>query len=85
VDYTKAIVLGCTILAAGFGAVGTGIGMGSGIQGATNAVGRNPEAQDKILIILMVGLVMIESLCIYALDIPLILFYANPLLKLIGG
>ena len=89
VDYTKAIVLGCTLLAAGlavgFGAIGTGIGMGSGIQGATNAVGRNPEAQGKILITLMVGLAMIESLCIYALVISLILLYANPLLKLIGG
>ncbi len=89
VDYTKAIVLGCALLAAGlavgFGAIGTGIGMGSGIQGATNAVGRNPEAQGKILITLMVGLAMIESLCIYALVISLILLYANPLLKLIGG
>ena len=89
VDYTKAIVLACTILAAGLaiacGSIGTGLGMGAGIQGATNAVGRNPDAQGKILITLMIGLAMIESLCIYALVIALILLYANPLLKFIGG
>jgi len=89
VDYTKAIVLGCSLLAAGMGigvaATGTGIGMGHGLQGASNAVGRNPEAQGKILITMMVGLAMIESLAIYALVVSLILLYANPLLKLIGS
>ncbi|MDO9528830.1 MAG: ATP synthase F0 subunit C [Syntrophales bacterium] len=89
VDYTKAIVLGCSILAAGLaiacGTIGTGLGMGNGLNGAANAVGRNPEAQGKILITMMVGLAMIESLAIYALVIALILLYANPLLKFIGG
>jgi F-type H+-transporting ATPase subunit c len=88
VDYTKAIIIGCSILAAGFaiafGTMGTGNGMGAGLNGATNAVGRNPEAQGKILLTMMVGLAMIESLAIYALVVALILLYANPLLKLIG-
>jgi F-type H+-transporting ATPase subunit c len=88
VDYTKAIVLGCSLLAAGlaiaFGTIGTGNGMGAGLNGATNAVGRNPEAQGKILLTMMVGLAMIESLAIYALVIALIVLYANPLLKYIG-
>ena len=88
VDYTKAIIIGCSILAAGFaiafGTIGTGNGMGAGLNGATNAVGRNPEAQGKILLTMMVGLAMIESLAIYALVVALILLYANPLLKLIG-
>jgi len=89
VDYTKAIVIGFSLLgvgiAMGFSANGTGIGMGHGLNGATNAVGRNPEAQGKILLTMMVGLAMIESLAIYALVISLIVLYANPLLKLIGG
>lgn len=89
VDYTKAIVLGCSLLAAGFaiafGSLGTGLGMGNGLNGALNSVGRNPEAQGKILITMMVGLAMIESLAIYALVISLVLLYANPLLKYIGG
>jgi F-type H+-transporting ATPase subunit c len=88
VDYTKAIVIGCSLLAVGiamgFGTIGTGIGMGNGLSGATNAVGRNPEAQGKILLTMMVGLAMIESLAIYALVIALIVLYANPLIKFIG-
>ncbi|HPK52959.1 MAG TPA: ATP synthase F0 subunit C [Smithellaceae bacterium] len=88
VDYTKAIVIGCSLLAAGlaiaFGTIGTGNGMGAGLNGATNAVGRNPEAQGKILLTMMVGLAMIESLAIYALVIALIVLYANPLLKFIS-
>lgn len=88
VDYTKAIIIGCSIIGAGlaiaFGTIGTGNGMGAGLNGATNAVGRNPEAQGKILLTMMVGLAMIESLAIYALVVALILLYANPLLKLLG-
>ncbi len=88
VDYTKAIIIGCSLIAAGlaiaFGTIGTGNGMGAGLNGATNAVGRNPEAQGKILLTMMVGLAMIESLAIYALVIALIMLYANPLLKYLG-
>jgi len=88
VDYTKAIVIACSLLAVGIamglGTIGTGVGMGNGLSGATNAVGRNPEAQGKILLTMMVGLAMIESLAIYALVVALILLYANPLIKLVG-
>ena len=88
VDYTKAIVLGCALLAAGLSigiaAFGTGIGQGNGLNAACNSVGRNPDAQGKILLTMLVGLAMIESLCIYALVISLVLLYANPLLKYIG-
>jgi len=88
VDYTKAIVIGCSLLVAGiaiaFGTFGTGLGMGNGLNGATNAVGRNPEAQGKILLTMMVGLAMIESLAIYSLVVALIVLYANPLLKFLG-
>jgi len=89
VDYTKAIIIACSLLVAGFamafGTIGTALGMGNGLNGATNAVGRNPEAQGKVLLTMMVGLAMIESLAIYALVIALIVLYANPLLKYIGG
>jgi F-type H+-transporting ATPase subunit c len=88
VDYTKAIVIGCSLLVAGLamalGTIGTGLGMGNGLSSAVNAVGRNPEAQGKVLITMMVGLAMIESLAIYALVIALVVLYANPLLKYIG-
>ncbi len=88
-DYSKALVVAVSIFAAamvmGAGTMTTALGMGHGLNGAVNAVGRNPEAQGKILTTMMVGLAMIESLAIYALVIALVVIYANPLLKLIGG
>lgn len=89
VDYTKAIVVGCSLIAAGLsiglGANGTGHGMGQATSGSASAVGRNPEAQGKILLTMMVGLAMAESVAIYALVVSLIILYANPLLKVIAG
>jgi len=88
VDYTKAIVISCSLLVAGFtmalGTIGTALGMGNGLSSAASAVGRNPEAHGKILVTMMVGLAMIESLAIYALVIALVVLYANPLLKVLG-
>ncbi len=89
VDYTKAIVIGCALIAAGLamglGTIGTGLGMGQATSGSANAVGRNPEAQGKIMLTMMVGLAMTESVAIYALVVSLIILYANPLLKVIAG
>jgi F-type H+-transporting ATPase subunit c len=83
----KALVIACSILAAaivmGIGTLGPGSGMGNALNGATNAVGRNPDAQGKILLTMLVGLAMIESIAIYALVIALAILYANPLLKYI--
>lgn len=88
VDYTKAIVLGCTLLGAGIaigvGAVGAGLGLGQATSGAANAVGRNPEAQGKVLLTMMVGMAMTESVAIYALVISLVMLFANPILKMAG-
>jgi F-type H+-transporting ATPase subunit c len=88
VDYTKAIVIGCGLLGAGFamgfGAIGAGLGLGQATSGASNAVGRNPEAQGKVMLTMMVGMAMTESVAIYALVISLIMLYANPLIKLVG-
>lgn len=88
-DYAKAVVIAVCIFTAGFtmavGTIATGLAMGNGLNGATTAVGRNPEAQGKIMLVMMVGLAMIESLAIYALVIALVLLYANPLLKYIFG
>ena len=88
VDYTKAIVLGCALLGAGFaigiGAVGAGLGLGQATSGAANAVGRNPEAQGKVMLTMMVGMAMTESVAIYALVISLVMLFANPILKFVG-
>jgi F-type H+-transporting ATPase subunit c len=88
-DYAKAIVFGCSVLAAGLaiglGTIGAGLGMGQATSGSTNAVGRNPDAQGKIMLTMMVGLAMTESVAIYALVVTLIILYANPILKLFGA
>ena len=43
-------------IAMGFGAIGAGLGIGQATGGASNAVGRNPEAQGKIMLTMMVGM-----------------------------
>ncbi len=68
-------------LAIGIAAFGCGIGQGMGLNGAMNGIARNPEAAGKIQVNLLIGLAMIESLCIYALVVSLILMYAHPALK----
>ncbi|HEC98379.1 MAG TPA: ATP synthase F0 subunit C [Nitrospirae bacterium] len=63
-------VLGAAI-GIGLAALGTGIGQGIGLSKACEGVARNPGASGKIMIILIVGLAMIESLAIYALLVSL--------------
>ena len=69
-------------LACGFGigiaALGTGIGMGYAINGALQGTARNPEAGGKIMTTMIIGLALVEALCIYALVICLILAFKIP-------
>lgn len=87
--YAKAIVVGCAILGAGLGvglgAIGSGMGIGNAASGGSSAVGRNPDAQGKIMLTMLVGMAMAESCVIYALVIGLVILYANPLLKIVVG
>lgn len=75
-------VLVACATAAGFGigiaAFGCGIAQGLGLKGAVEGVARNPESSGKIMVIMLIGLAMIESLCIYALVISLILLFVEP-------
>ena len=72
-----------TVTAAGFGigiaAFGTGLGQGMAVKGAVEGIARNPEAAGKIQVAMLIGLALIESLCIYALVVALILLYAYPM------
>lgn len=69
-------------IACGFGigvaALGTGLSMGYAINGALQGTARNPEAGGKIMTTMIIGLALIESLCIYALLICLILVFKIP-------
>ena len=62
----------------GLAALGTGIGMGNAINGALQGTARNPEAGGKIMTTMIIGLALIESLCIYALVICFILVFKIP-------
>ncbi len=77
------------VMAAGFGigiaAFGTGIGQGLAIQKSVEGIARNPEASGKITVTMLIGLAMIESLCIYALVVALIILYAYPMAKPIAA
>ncbi|MDO8956461.1 MAG: ATP synthase F0 subunit C [Deltaproteobacteria bacterium] len=65
-------------LACGFGiaiaALGGALGQGRAIAAGLEGIARNPEAQPKIFIPMIVGLALIESLVIYALVISIMLY-----------
>jgi len=82
---TKVLFAVGAMIAAGFaigvGAVGAGLGIGTAASGACSAVGRNPGVQGKIMMTMLVGMAMAESIAIYALVVSLVLLYANPYMK----
>ena len=53
-------------LAIGLAALGGGLGQGKAISSALDAIGRNPSAQFKIFIPMLLGLALVESLVILA-------------------
>ncbi|MBG0784315.1 MAG: ATP F0F1 synthase subunit C [Anaerolineaceae bacterium] len=72
-----------TVLVSGLGiafgiivpAIGQAIVASSGLK----AIGRQPEAGDRINSIVLLSLAMLESLAIYVLAVILILVFANPM------
>jgi F-type H+-transporting ATPase subunit c len=60
-------------LAIALGAFGASLGQGKAIAGAMEAIGRNPEAGPFIRTTLLIGLAFVESLCLYAFVISLML------------
>jgi F-type H+-transporting ATPase subunit c len=88
-SYVKALfVIGAMIgagIAMGVGAVGAGLGIGTATNGACQAVGRNPGVQGKIMMTMLIGMAMAESIAIYALVISLVLLFANPFAKFFLG
>lgn len=59
-------------IAIGLGAIGPGIGIGLIGMKALEAIGRNPEAQNKILPAMLLGMAFAEAIAIYALVIAFI-------------
>jgi len=56
-------------IAIGVGAIGPGIGIGLIGMKAVEAIGRNPEASNKVLPAMLLGMAFTEAIAIYALVI----------------
>jgi len=59
-------------IAIGVGAIGPGIGIGLIGMKAVEAIGRNPDAQAKVLPAMLLGMAFTEAIAIYALVIAFI-------------
>ncbi|MFW2330975.1 MAG: ATP synthase F0 subunit C [Nitrospinota bacterium] len=67
-----------SIVGVGLAAAGCGIGMGQTVNGALNAMSRNPGVYDRIFMNMMIGLALIEAFVIYTLVLSFIFMYATP-------
>ena len=65
-DLESAKTLGLAV-AAGLGVIGPGIGIGILVGRALEAIGRNPDAQGKIMTVMFIGVALTEALAILAL------------------
>ena len=72
-DSIKAIAMA---IAAGFGVLGPGIGLGILVSKALEAIGRNPEAAGQIQATMFIGIAFVEALAIFALVVAFIIKFA---------
>lgn len=72
-------------VAAGFSiaisSIGCALAQGISIKSSVEGVARNPEASGKITVTMIIGLALIESLCIYTLLISFFLIFLSPVVK----
>ncbi|HNX81163.1 MAG TPA: ATP synthase F0 subunit C [Candidatus Omnitrophota bacterium] len=65
-DYHAALALGLP-LGLGLAGLGSGLGLGIAVGRALEAIGRQPEATNKIVTNMVIGCAFIEAITIYAL------------------
>ena len=79
---TGSVVAQWSIITAGFAlafaAAFGALGQGKAVSAAVEGIARNPGAAGDIRGSLILGLVLIESLVIYALLVSLVLLFLNP-------
>lgn len=61
----------------GLGALGAGIAIGILSKAAMEAIGRNPEATDKIRTNMILAIAFAEALAIYSLVISLVILFVK--------
>tara|TARA_B100000929_G_scaffold260948_1_gene225450 strand:+ start:211 stop:447 length:237 start_codon:yes stop_codon:yes gene_type:complete len=74
------IVEAAKLIGAGLAAIGVtggGIGIGSLVGGAVQAMGRNPDAAPLIQTNMILGIAFAEAVAIYALAIAFIILFAS--------
>ena len=71
VNAAKALGAGLAMI----GVIGPGIGIGLLVQGALNAIGRNPDASGQITTNMILGIAFAEAVAIYALVVSLIILF----------
>ncbi len=65
-DWKMGLAIGLPI-GLGLAAMGSGIGLGRAVGSAMEAMGRQPDASNKILINMTIGCAFIEAITIYVL------------------
>ena len=65
-DFKAALDLGVS-LALGMAAFGSAVGLGLAVAAALGAIGRQPEATNKIMMNMIIGCAFIEAITIYVL------------------
>jgi F-type H+-transporting ATPase subunit c len=65
-DYKFALALGLP-LGLGIAALGVALGLGRAVGSAMEALGRQPDAMTKILIVMVTGCALIEAIVIYVM------------------
>ena len=76
--FNEEFVKGMACLGAGIAMIaglGPGIGQGIAASRGAEAVGRNPDAQSKILSIMVLGIALAETTGIYSLVIAILLIF----------
>ncbi len=71
VNAMKAVGAGLAMI----GVVGPGIGIGLVVNGALQAMGRNPDVSGTLLTNMILGIAFAEAVAIYALVIALIILF----------
>lgn len=74
-EVESAKMIGAAI-AIGLGAIGPGLGIGILFSKALEAIGRNPEAQPKIQLTMLLGIAFTEAIAIYALVVSLMILFS---------
>jgi F-type H+-transporting ATPase subunit c len=65
-DYKFALALGLP-LGLGIAALGVALGLGRAVGSAMEALGRQPDAMTRILIVMVTGCALIEAIVIYVM------------------